>query len=58
VKPESAAARRPACDLAQSETMEEYRARMKALYYEPSKYDIYLEQLGIKYPVVRTTPGK
>jgi aminobenzoyl-glutamate utilization protein B len=39
-------------------TMEEYRPRMKALYYDPSKYDTYLEQLGIKYPTVRvnTTP--
>ena len=34
-------------------TMEEYRPRMKALYYDPSKYDSYLEQLGIKYPTVR-----
>jgi aminobenzoyl-glutamate utilization protein B len=33
--------------------MEEYRPRMKALYYNPSKYDTYLEQLGIKYPTVR-----
>jgi len=37
-------------------TMEEYRPKMKALYYDPSKYDTYLEQLGIKYPTVRTTP--
>ena len=33
--------------------MDEYRPRMKALYYDPSKYDTYLEQLGIKYPTVR-----
>jgi aminobenzoyl-glutamate utilization protein B len=33
--------------------MEEYRPRMKALYYDPAKYDNYLEQLGIKYPTVR-----
>ena len=38
-------------------TMEVYRPRMKALYYDPSKYDTYLEQLGIKYPTVRTTPA-
>jgi aminobenzoyl-glutamate utilization protein B len=36
--------------------MEQYRPQMKALYYDPSKYDTYLEQLGIKYPTVRTTP--
>jgi aminobenzoyl-glutamate utilization protein B len=34
-------------------TMEEYRPRMKAFYYDPSKYDSYLEQLGITYPTVR-----
>ncbi len=33
--------------------MEEYRPRMKAMYYDPSKYSNYLEQLGIKYPTVR-----
>ena len=26
-------------------------------YYDPAKYDTYLEQLGIKYPTVRATPG-
>lgn len=34
-------------------TMEQYRPRMKAMYYDPSKYDTYLDQLGIKYPTVR-----
>jgi aminobenzoyl-glutamate utilization protein B len=34
--------------------MEEYRPRMKALYYDPGKYDTYLQQLGIKYPTVRS----
>jgi aminobenzoyl-glutamate utilization protein B len=43
---------RPAILLNQK-IMEEYRPRMKALYYDPSKYDTYLEQLGIKYPTVR-----
>jgi aminobenzoyl-glutamate utilization protein B len=33
--------------------MEEYRPRMKSFYYDSSKYDTYLEQLGIKYPTVR-----
>jgi aminobenzoyl-glutamate utilization protein B len=31
-----------------------YRAEMKKYYYDPSKYATYLEQLGIKYPTVRT----
>ena len=35
-------------------TMETYRPKMKPLYYDPSKYDTYLEQLHIKYPTVRT----
>jgi aminobenzoyl-glutamate utilization protein B len=33
--------------------MEQYRDRMKQYYYDPSKYNTYLEQLGIKYPTVR-----
>jgi aminobenzoyl-glutamate utilization protein B len=39
-------------------TMEEYRPRMKALYYDPSKYDTYLDQLGIHYPTVRAADAK
>jgi aminobenzoyl-glutamate utilization protein B len=39
-------------------TMEQYRPRMKALYYDPSKYDNYLLQLGIKYPTtVKPAPS-
>ncbi len=34
-------------------TMDKYRPEMKKYYYDPSKYDTYLEQLGIKYPTVR-----
>jgi aminobenzoyl-glutamate utilization protein B len=34
-------------------TMEIYRDKMKPFYYNPDKYDTYLEQLGIKYPTVR-----
>ena len=33
--------------------MDEYRPRMKEMYYDPSKYASYLEQLGIKYPTVK-----
>ena len=33
--------------------MEEYRPRMKALYYDSSKFDTYLDQLGIKYPSLK-----
>ena len=33
-------------------TMDKYRPAMQKMYYDPSKYDTYLEQLGIKYPTV------
>jgi aminobenzoyl-glutamate utilization protein B len=33
--------------------MEKYRPQMKTMYYDPSKYDTYMEQLGIKYPTVK-----
>jgi aminobenzoyl-glutamate utilization protein B len=33
--------------------MAEYRERMKKFYYDPSRYDTYLEQLRITYPTVR-----
>jgi aminobenzoyl-glutamate utilization protein B len=33
--------------------MDEYRPRLKPFYYDASKFDTYLEQLGIQYPTVR-----
>jgi aminobenzoyl-glutamate utilization protein B len=33
--------------------MDKYRPQMKTLYYDPSKFGTYLEQLGIQYPTVR-----
>lgn len=35
--------------------MDEFRPEMKKFYYNPAKYKTYLEQLGIKYPTVRTS---
>ena len=35
------------------EIMAKYRDEMKKLYYDATKYDTYLEQLGIEYPTVR-----
>jgi aminobenzoyl-glutamate utilization protein B len=35
-------------------TMDKYRPEMKKFYYDAAKYPTYLEQLGIKYPTVRT----
>jgi aminobenzoyl-glutamate utilization protein B len=46
---------RPAVWLNKS-TMDKYRAEMKKFYYDPSRYKTYLDQLGIKYPTVRTSP--
>ena len=35
-------------------TMAEYREKLRPFYYDETKYDTYLEQLGIKYPTLRT----
>jgi len=35
------------------EIMAKYRDKMKPLYFDPTKYKTYLEQLGIKYPVIK-----
>ena len=39
----------PAIEL-NSETMDRIRESMEPYYYDPSRYDSYLEQLGIEYP--------
>jgi len=41
-------------------TMDKYRPELKKYYYDADKYPTYLDQLGIKYPTVRTpeTPAK
>jgi aminobenzoyl-glutamate utilization protein B len=38
------------------EIMARWRERMRPYYYDPSRFDSYLEQLGIEYPTVRTRP--
>ncbi len=35
-----------------AEKMARFRSEMRKYYYDPSKYDTYLQQLGIKYPTV------
>ena len=35
------------------DVMERFRPQMQKMYYDASKFDTYLEQLGIKYPTVR-----
>jgi aminobenzoyl-glutamate utilization protein B len=37
--------------------MADYRDQMRKFYYDPSRYDTYLEQLGIRYPTVRSGPA-
>ena len=36
--------------------MARWRERMRPYYYDPTRFDSYLEQLGIEYPTVRTRP--
>ncbi len=36
--------------------MARWRPLMREFYYDPSRFDTYLEQLGIEYPTVRTKP--
>jgi aminobenzoyl-glutamate utilization protein B len=38
-----------------TDILAKYREQMRKYYYDPSKYPTYLDQLGIKYPTVRTT---
>jgi aminobenzoyl-glutamate utilization protein B len=33
--------------------MEKYKNKLQEFYYDETKYDSYLEQLGIKYPVIK-----
>jgi aminobenzoyl-glutamate utilization protein B len=35
------------------EIMERFKPELEQYYYDPSRYDTYLEQLGIEYPTVR-----
>jgi aminobenzoyl-glutamate utilization protein B len=37
--------------------MARYRPAMRRLYYDPTKYRTYLEQLGITYPTERAADG-
>ena len=36
-----------------ADIMETFRPRLEQHYYDPSRYDTYLEQLGIEYPTIR-----
>ncbi len=53
-RPLMAASDQPAIWL-NAEKMAKYREQMRKFYYDPSKYDTYLQQLGISYPAVPAT---
>jgi len=38
------------------EKMEKFVPELKKFYYDPTRYKTYLEQLGITYPTVKSTP--
>ena len=40
------------------EIVEEFRPQLEPFYYDETKYDSYMEQLGIKYPTLRTEDKK
>ncbi len=44
----------PATDL-NAEVMNRFRPQLRKLYYDPTRFGTYLEQLGITYPTVRST---
>lgn len=48
---------RPAIEL-NREKMAKFAPELKKFYYDPAKYTTYLEQLGIKYPVVKAEGAK
>ena len=36
-----------------TDKMEKYRAEMEKFYFDETKYDTYLEQLGVDYPEIK-----
>jgi aminobenzoyl-glutamate utilization protein B len=44
---------RPAVHLNKA-IMDQYRAEMRKYYFDPARYKTYLEQLGIRYPTIRS----
>ena len=33
--------------------MEKYKSQLEEFYFDETKYDTYLDQLGVKYPTVK-----
>ena len=42
---------RPAIEL-NKDIMAEFRPAMREFYYDPARYDTYLDQLGVSYPTI------
>ena len=40
-----------------TEKMEKYRDKMEKFYFDETKYDTYLEQLGVDYPEINKSGG-
>ena len=40
-----------------AEIMAQYRERLREFYYDPSRFETYLEQLGIEYPQLARPGG-
>ncbi len=40
------------------EIMDEFRDEMRSFYFDPTRYDSYLEQLGVQYPTLRAPDGQ
>ena len=38
--------------------MAEYKEKLQTYYYDPSKYDTYLDQLGVDYPQLQDPDAK
>jgi aminobenzoyl-glutamate utilization protein B len=46
----------PAPTWLNTDILAKYREQMRKYYYDPTRYPTYLDQLGIRYPTVRTAP--
>ena len=43
----------PPATFLNKDIMEQYKSRLKEFYFDETKYETYLEQLGIDYPVIK-----
>ena len=41
-----------------AEIMGNFREEMRKYYYDPDRYDSYLDQLGVSYPTLRQADGR